>query len=272
MSKYKLIAFDMDGTLLNSEKKIKKESIEAIEKAFDAGKEVILCTGRCIAELNDYIEQIPRLRYIVGVSGALVYDVQEDNEIYMQAISIEQVHEILKVAKTVDAMPHILTHESIVSRSDFENMEHFDMKTYIPLFDKVATKVGDIFRYYNEHEMPVAKLNIYHVSPEERDKTKEKLKDMELVMADAERTSVEISANGTTKGTGLAQLCKYLGITMDEVIAVGDADNDMDVLSKAGLSIAMGNANEKVKSICDVVVSDCDSNGCVEVIEKYLLV
>lgn len=271
MEQYKLIAFDMDGTLLNSKKEIKQENLKAIDKAFAAGKEVILCTGRCIAELKEYIEQIPRLRYVVGTSGALVYDVKEDNEIYMQAISIEQVHEILEVAKTVDAMPHILTKDSIVSRGDFENMQHFDMKIYIPLFEKVATKVDDIFEYYSEHEMPVAKLNIYHVSPEEREKTKEKLKNMDLVLADAERTSVEISANGTTKGTGLEQLCKYLGITMDEVIAVGDADNDIDVLRKAGLSIAMGNANEKVKSICDVVVSDCDSDGCVEAIEKYLL-
>ena len=58
---------------------------------------------------------------------------------------------------------------------------------------------------------------------------------------------------------------------MNEVIAVGDADNDIDVLSKVGLAIAMGNANEKVKSICDVIVSDCDSDGCVEAVEKYLL-
>lgn len=271
MGKYKLIAFDMDGTLLNSEKKIKKESLLAIDKAFDAGKEVILCTGRCIAELNDYIEQIPKLRYIVGVSGALVYDVKEQNEIYTHSISIEQVHRILEVAKSVDAMPHILTHESIVSRYDFENMEHFDMKIYIPLFEQIAKKVENIFDYYEQHEMPVAKMNLYHATPEEREKSKEKLKEMDLVLADAERTSLEISASETTKGMGLEQLCMYLGISMDEVIAVGDADNDIDVLSKAGMSIAMGNANEKVKSICDVVVSDCDSDGCVEAIEKYLL-
>lgn len=82
MSKYKLIAFDMDGTLLNSEKEINKESIYAINKAFHAGKEVILCTGRCIAELEKYIKQIPELRFIVGASGAFVYDLKEQREIY----------------------------------------------------------------------------------------------------------------------------------------------------------------------------------------------
>lgn len=271
MSQYKLIAFDMDGTLLNSQKKIRKETLKAVEKAFDAGKEVILCTGRCIAELRDYLKELPRVRYIVGVSGALVYDVKEEQEIYMGVIPTEQVHDIFETVKSMDAMPHIMNHESIVSESDYKNMEHFDMKAYIPLFENAATKVESLYDYYNEHEMPVAKFNIYHTTPQSRDKTKEKLKDTGLVLVNAERSSVEISAQGTTKGTGLEKLCEYLDIRMDEVIAVGDADNDIDVLRKAGLSIAMGNANENVKSICDVIVSDCDSDGCVEAIEKYLL-
>ena len=65
MSKYKMIAFDMDGTLLNSQKKVRKETLDAINKAFDVGKEVILCTGRALAELEEYIELIPRMRYMV---------------------------------------------------------------------------------------------------------------------------------------------------------------------------------------------------------------
>lgn len=271
MSNYKLIAFDMDGTLLNSKKKIRPETLKAIDKAFAAGKEVILCTGRCIAELKEYMEQLPRLRYIVGVSGALVYDVKEEKEIYMKEIPKEQMHQILESVKRIDVMPHMMNHVSIVSESDFENMEHFGMKGYIPLFDQVATKVDNLYDYYEEHEMPVVKINLYHTTGEERDKTKDLLKDTGLELVNAEQTSVEISAKGITKGTGLEQLCKYLGITMDEVIAVGDADNDIDVLSKVGLAIAMGNANEKVKSICDVIVSDCDSDGCVEAVEKYLL-
>lgn len=271
MGNYKLIAFDMDGTLLNSKKQIRPETLKAIDKAFDAGKEVILCTGRCIAELKEYMEQLPRLRYIVGVSGALVYDVKEEKEIYMKEIPKEQMHQILESVKGIDAMPHIMNHASIVSERDFENMEHFDMKGYIPLFDKVATKVDNLYDYYEEYEIPVAKFNLYHATGEKRDKTKNLLKDTGLELVDAEQTSVEISAKGITKGTGLEQLCKYLGITMNEVIAVGDADNDIDVLSKVGLAIAMGNANEKVKSICDVIVSDCDSDGCVEAVEKYLL-
>lgn len=89
MSKYKLIAFDMDGTLLNSEKRISERTLEAVNRAFDAGKEVILSTGRCVAELREYFKRIPGLRYVVCSSGAILYDVKEEKILYSNSISIE---------------------------------------------------------------------------------------------------------------------------------------------------------------------------------------
>lgn len=94
---------------------------------------------------------------------------------------------------------------------------------------------------------------------------------MPLELANSEETSLELSAIGTTKGTGLMKLCQHLKLDMSEVISVGDADNDLDVLSKAGLAVAMKNANDNVKKIADVIVADCDNDGVAEAIEKYLL-
>lgn len=271
MGKYKLISFDMDGTLLNSNKEILPKSLEMIQKAVDSGKEVILSTGRCVAELSDYIGQIPGLRYINCSSGALVYDLKENKEIYSNAIPVEKVKKILDIARLEDCMPHIMTKESIVQQCDFENMAHFKMSNYIPLYDKVATKVDNLWKFYEDNSFPVEKFNIYHVNPEERDRAKERLKDPDLVLVNAEETSVEISAKGATKGVGLIKLCEYLGISIEETIAVGDSDNDIEVLKIAGLSVAMGNSNDTVKEMCDVMVADCDCDGCAEAIEKYLL-
>ena len=69
----------------------------------------------------------------------------------------------------------------------------------------------------------------------------------------------------------LFRLCEHLGIEIDETIAVGDADNDLNILETAGLAIAVGNANEHVKAVAAVVVNDCDHDGCAEAIDKYLL-
>lgn len=86
MSQYQLIAFDMDGTLLNSNKQISPETLNAIKRATDAGKTVILCTGRNLAELNAFTEIIPGLRYLDCVSGACVYDLKEKKTLYSQAL------------------------------------------------------------------------------------------------------------------------------------------------------------------------------------------
>lgn len=268
---YKMIALDMDGTLLNSQKKISRATLEAINKAFSAGKEVVLCTGRCIPELEEYIEQINDLRYIIGISGALVYDLKEKKEIYMNKIPENQVDIIFDAIKGVDVLPHILSEKSLVQRDMMENMEHYGMGAYKPLFERVATPVENIVEYYRENKVDVLKLNLYHALQENREETRKKLEKENLVLVNAEKASLEVSAAGTTKGTGLGRLCEHLGMDLSEVISVGDADNDLDVLSKAGLAIAMGNANDNVKKICDVVVSDCDHDGCGEAIEKYLL-
>lgn len=271
MNKYKMIAFDMDGTLLNSQKKVRKETLEAINKAFNQGKEVILCTGRALAELQEYTELIPGMRYMVMTSGAFVYDIKEKTDIYANEIPVEIIVKILDYIKDKDIMPHMITKESIVQRKDYERMEDFQMKVYKPMFNEVALKVDNMLDFYNKNKQPVAKLNLYHTSKEDREETRKAMEGLDVVLANAETTSLEISAKNTTKGLGLQKLCEHLGISISEVIAVGDADNDLDVLKRAGLAVAMGNANDNVKKIADVIVDDCDHDGCVQAIEKYLL-
>ena len=86
MSGYKLIAFDMDGTLLNSKKQVTSAVIDGINKAFDMGKEVVLSTGRCLPELIEFFELIPKLRYAVAVSGGYVYDYHEHKIVYEKLV------------------------------------------------------------------------------------------------------------------------------------------------------------------------------------------
>ena len=271
MSKYKLIAFDMDGTLLNSRKEISESTMDAVNRAFDAGKEVILSTGRCVAELREYFKMMPGLRYVVCSSGAILYDVKEEKILYSNSLSVELVKKILKASRKEDLMVHLLAIESIVQKKDIPQMEHFGMGVYRPMYEKVTTQVDDIYSYYDENPFEVPKLNLYHATEEGRERTRERLAGLNLVLADAERTSLECSATGVTKGTGLLRLCEHLGIKVDETIAVGDADNDLNILETAGLAVAVGNANEHVKAVADVVVNDCDHDGCAEAIDKYLL-
>lgn len=273
MSKYQLIAFDMDGTLLNQHKKISIKTQEAIQKAAQKGKTIILNTGRCPAELKEYFTLLPDVRYVNCVSGALVYDHLENKSLYTKTLTKEEVETLISIGKQNDEMVHLLSVASIVEEDKVPRMEEYHMGVYQPMYEEVTTRVKNLIDYYRDNPFPVEKLNIYHKTPEEREETRKTIikEGLDVELKNAEETALEITAKGIDKGTGLKQLCKHLGLSILETIVVGDADNDKEALEVAGLSIAMGNAKENIKEISDVIVSDNDHDGCVEAIENYLL-
>ena len=268
---YRLVALDMDGTLLNSEKRITEYTKNLINQALDSGKEVVLSTGRCIPELEDTFAELPKLRYAICVSGSLIYDVKNRKTILSYPLSPNLCHKILAEGKKEDVMVHFLGTKSVVQEDKLDCMDRYGMGIYTNMFKKVTSPVKDIYAYYDQYEIPLNKLNLYHTSVEARARSLKRLAGLPLELVFAEGLSLECSAIGVTKGNGLLDLCHYLDIPVEETIAVGDADNDLAILRTAGLSVAMGNANENVKAICDIQVADCDHDGCAEVIEKYLL-
>ena len=273
MKDYKLIALDMDGTLLNSRKEISEKTKEMIRRAAAEGKHVVLSTGRGVAELTEYLEQLPEVRYLDCTSGAMVYDCKEQKILANDPICDPDMRKILSLAKERDVMIHFLTTKSLVEQSKFEVIDKYNMGIYHELFRKAADKCEDICRTYEEKGELISKCNLYHRSSEDRAAMKETIESMRLSVSAvySEIASLELTAAGVNKGTGLVKLCEHLGISVDETIAVGDADNDIAILKTAGLAVAMGNAEEYVKALADVVVADCDHDGCAEAIEKYLL-
>lgn len=273
MSCYQLIAFDMDGTLLNSNKQISPETLNAIKRATAARKTVILCTGRNLAELNDFTEAIPGLRYLNCVSGACVYDLKEKKTLYSQALDPETVKKLMEFGIKEEAMIHVLSERSIVQKDQQSHMADFHMGVYQTMFDKITDKMDDIYHSFCEKPFPVLKLNLYHKNEASRIRTVERIKEagLKTALALAESTSLECSPKGIHKGVGLEKLCEYLDLPLEQTIAVGDADNDTMALKTAGLAVAMGNATGPIRELADVIVADCDHDGCAEAIDKYLL-
>lgn len=271
MSNYDLIAFDMDGTLLNSEKAVSKDSLDAMKKATANGKLVALSTGRCMLELQDYLSLLPDVQYVISASGAMIYSVKEQKDIETHAIAPEIVLELLERIEKEDLMVHILAQESMVQKNQVSRMADYQMGIYQGMFETITVKLDDIFAYYRENPVPILKLNLYNRSVEQREKIRSLLADLPLVIVDSEIASLECSAQNVSKGQGLKELCSYLQLPVSRTIAVGDADNDLEILKTAGLAVAMGNANAHVLACADVVVRDNDHGGCAEAIEKYLL-
>ena len=268
---YKLIALDMDGTLLTSNKSILPETIEDINAAVKVGKDVVFSTGRGLVEMKSFFEQIPQINYAIVFSGAVVYNITEKEIIYCDSIPQQVALEIIKIADAFQAMAHLLTlNESIVDKRQVQQMAEYNMKIYQSSFLKITTQVDSLAEAcINYPSFP--KVNIYFRTREDRMAAYEQLKLYPITFAFAEEASLEMSPLNTTKGTALLHLASHLGIDVSETIAVGDADNDRDILLKAGLAVAMENANKDIKEMADEIVTDNDHNGTGEAIKKFLL-
>lgn len=273
MRNYRLIAFDMDGTLLTSENSVSGPVQAALEQAIEQGKKVIICTGRTYRELMDYEQkEFKNIRYYVCENGALVYDSVKQEVISRTCIPEELVHQILALAEPEDVMVYLASNgQNMVNRKDALRMEYFHAERYKDIELRSAVLHEDIIKSYRAHPVPVEKMNLYSATTGLRDKFYGLLKDLPLSIIFAEESGLEIMSPGMSKASGLLKLCGYLKIPMEETIAVGDSDNDVEMLKAAGLSAAMGNARSCVKEVCDIEVSDNDHDGCAEVIERYLL-
>ena len=190
---YKLIALDMDGTLLTSNKSILPETIEDINAAVKVGKDVVFSTGRGLVEMKSFFEQIPQINYAIVFSGAVVYNITEKEIIYCDSIPQQVALEIIKIADAFQAMAHLLTlNESIVDKRQVQQMAEYNMKIYQSSFLKITTQVDSLAEAcINYPSFP--KVNIYFRRREDRMAAYEQLKLYPITFAFAEEASLEMS-------------------------------------------------------------------------------
>ena len=167
-------------------------------------------------------------------------------------------------------MPHILTDdETIVAADDVTHMKDFHAGIYQPMFERITRKVADMAEEAR-HLTSIGKVNIYFRSSEDCHACYEELRILPLSFAMPEETTLEMTAQGVTKGSGLKALADYLHIPMAQTVGIGDSDNDRAMLHDVGLSVAMGNAQADIKAQCDLITEDNDHNGVGEAIRRIL--
>lgn len=268
MAKYKLLALDMDGTLLNSKKKISDETAAWLARLSETGVEVALCTGRNVSEVREYDEQLGGVHYAILNGGTILYDTRDyEHPIYTITLKERCIRRALEVIRKADGMFHLHTISGTVAEPwKISQMPEFQMQVYQPMFERVCMLTDDFDSYITDHLDEILKICMYHRSGEDRAASRRELAHEDVQLTNSEATALEVQPKGTTKASGLIRLCEHLHITPEECVAVGDADNDLEVLGCAGYAVAMQNATPEVKEICDLVVADNDHDGIVEVV------
>lgn len=272
MGKYRLIALDMDGTLLNSEIKLSPGNRDAVRRAARAGKHVVISTGRCLSEIRDVICDLPEIRYLVCENGSCVYDQKYDHTIHVDPVPAEEVLNILARMKGERVVIQVFhENQSFFNQRDDRWADACRVGNYRGVFKRCSAFDAKLFDTYAQRPFRIEKINLYFENAADRARAHEILADRPLKLADSLGYMVELVSALADKGRGLRVLCGHLGIPMEETIAMGDSMNDVEILRAAGFSAAMGNACPEAKAAADIVTEDCDHDGVAKVIDEYLL-
>lgn len=270
----KMIGLDMDGTLLTTEKKMTAYTKQILEKALEQGIEVVLSTGRSITGIPKELLEMPGMKYAVTINGARIIDLQINEVIYENTLSMETALKLLDIISEYDAIQEAFidsvcysTKEKLTHANDY--FLHPSIAEYVL---KSRTPVADVKATVLEKNKSVDKVNGMFRTAEDKKSSYELLSKVPgVVVVSSLGNNWEINAEGTDKGNAMLRLGQLLGIKREEIMACGDGMNDIAMLKAVGLGVAMENAEPEVKEAADYITASNDEDGVAKAIEKFAL-
>lgn len=289
---YKLVAIDLDGTLLNSYGQISNKNKECIEKLMNEGKEVVIASGRPISSAKSFANEIKADKYIICGNGSLLYDIQSGKIMYNKFIEKQKALQIINICEENSIYYNVYTENITITKSlnyntlvyNYENQNKTDeQKTNIKI-------VKNIYEYINEMpDLNILKITICDDNEVIFSRIIKRLREINNIdVLDVEHMSkktiksgtedvlieyyyTEITSKNVNKWNAIKFLADYLNIKTDEIVTIGDNINDKEMIQEAGLGLIMGNSAPYLKEFADRVVSDNNNDGVAEAIEKYII-
>lgn len=275
----KLIALDLDGTLLTTEKKLTNHTKEVLEQALSQGIHVVPATGRPFCGIPKEILALDGIRYIIAANGSSVYDLKEQKLLHEACMDKESVLDMVKEMKSVSVAPEVFidgfgyceeqTLKRNITYAANDGIREYFKTTRKPvknLVDFLETTTGKI------QKVAVIFRPLADGTLEGKKEVLELLQKYDSITAvSGIPINIEVTSKEATKGNGIRFLASYLGISIDEVMACGDSGNDKEMLLAAGMGVAMGNATDEVKEVADYITKSNEEDGAAFAIEKFAL-
>lgn len=267
----KLIAIDLDGTLLNSKKEIPQANINAIQEATAKGIKIVLCTGRPKNGTKPYFDQLGLVddEFLILNNGCNTYSSLEWNLLHYYHLTLDQVRHLESLSDSFKNVDLTLTTED----------NYYVLGESVPEIvaadgDLVFTKVKTVSINQLEKGSEIVYQAMYMGPSSDLDQFEEVVRAQLAEGFSIVRSQdyiLEIMPKNVTKAYALKALADNLNCKADEVMAIGDAPNDIEMLTFAGTGVAMGNASESIKVLADHITSHCDQAGVAEAIYKFAL-
>ena len=273
MPAVKLLALDLDGTLLNSKKELTPRTRDALYAAAEAGVEIVPTTGRFFTGMPEVIQKLPFLHYAVTINGAQVYDIRRQKAVSTAEIPLEAA---LRVLEYLDGFPVIYDcyqdSWGWMTRAMQENAAAFVPFDYaLRMVRALRTPVDELKAYLQERGRGVQKLQLFTPGDALRGQL---FKDLTarfgtLNVSTSMPCNIEINDAHANKGEAIASLAAYLGLPMAATMAIGDGLNDRSMIQMTGLGVAMANACPEILALADEVTASCDEDGAALAIERH---
>lgn len=272
---YKLVASDLDGTLLGIEQTVSSENFRAIAELRRLGVEFVLATGRALGEIPRELVFCPDIRYIISSNGAAVTDKCTGEVIlskYIDSDSVRFVFELVKEFKT-----YTIAHSAGNSYYDLkqhnkENMERCHIGAYMK---QLLEGTNLPLENFEQSILSIGKVEmfcIHFANEEERRLCKRKMIDTgKLTAVESNAYNLEVYAKGAGKGRALRELIGLIGVEKNQTIAVGDSGNDSTLIDAAGLGLAVENACDELKAIADKTICDNQSHCAEYILNNFIL-
>lgn len=273
-SEVRLIAMDLDGTLLTTDKRLTERNRAALEKAARAGINVVPATGRIYAGVPEEIKALPFIRYLILANGATVYDRETDRVLYSAEIPAETAVEVLT---WLDGLPVIYDcyqdNQGYMTAEMWEKADRFAASpVHLRMIRTLRKPVPDLKKHIRTGGRSVQKLQALCETADIQAYVLEKaaMRFPGLVISSSIARNVEINDARANKGAALQALCDHLGIGTESVMAFGDGSNDLSMIRTAGTGVAMGNSIQEILDAADRIAPDNDSDGVASMIEMIL--
>lgn len=268
----KLIAIDMDGTLLNSQKKLTQRSLDTLNEAAARGIWVVPSTGRMVQGLPEYIKVLPT-RYIITINGGCVWDLKENVSIYEANIPHARAMEVIEFIQKYDAVNECYcNNEALLSKESYSLIDYHIPDSLAAVVKGNRKALDDYIGTMRDKRADVQKIQLFF---HDNDKRLEAIREIEelypdLLVTCSQTYNIEINAASANKGNALEILARHLGMDMEQTIAFGDGGNDKSMLLASGYAVAMANGTDEIKAVADYITLSNDEDGVAVAIEKLI--
>lgn len=261
---FKLLALDLDDTLLGEDFQISRENRWAIRRAAKSGVLVTLATGRMFRSAVPYAQQLEIDLPLITYHGALIRTAGEEETLYHQPIPLPLAKEV--AARASQQGFHV---NAYINDELFVAEENDFSRYYQKLANVKVTAVGNLAEYLDTEPTKLTIINRNNQLNGLKDELIEQFTD-NLSITISRPHFLEITDKLATKGQALKFLADKHGIPQSQVAAIGDSDNDLDMILYAGFGVAVANAREEVKAVANVITAANTDHGVAEFIKKYL--